>query len=138
MDGRGIAAALTLGADGAQLGTAFIGAEETAAPAGYVRSLEDADEAATTITRAFSGRHARALRTPWVDEVEAAADEIPPYPLPAMLLAELRAAGFERDELDVVMRLAGQGAPMIRRGPAAELVAALVRETEATLARVGG
>jgi nitronate monooxygenase len=136
MDGRGIAAALALGADGVQLGTAFIAADESGAPASYVRSLERSEESDTTVTRAFSGRHARALRSPWVDEVEGSGDEIPPYPVPALLLAELRPLGFERDELEAVMRLAGQGAPMLRRGSAADLVAGLVRETEAALARL--
>ena len=136
MDGRGIAAALALGADGVQLGTAFIGADETAAPPAYVRSLERSEDSATTVTRAFSGRHARALRSSWVEEVEGSGDEIPPYPLPAMLLAELRALGFERDELDAVMQLAGQGAPMIRGGPAAALIADLVGETGTALARL--
>jgi nitronate monooxygenase len=136
MDGRGIAAALALGADGVQLGTAFIGADETAAPSSYVSSLERSVDSDSTVTRAFSGRHARALRSAWVEEVEGSGDEIPPYPLPAMLLAELRPLGFERDELDAVMRLAGQGAPMIRRGPAAGLVADLAAETEVAVAQL--
>jgi nitronate monooxygenase len=136
MDGRGIAAALALGAGGAQLGTVFIGADEAAAPEAYVSSLERSADSDTTVTRAFSGRHARALRSAWVDEVEGSGEEIPPYPVPAMLLAELRPLGFERDQLDAVMRLAGQAAPMIRRGPAAELVAAFVGETDAALRSV--
>jgi nitronate monooxygenase len=134
MDGRGIAAALALGAEGVQMGTAFIGVEESGAPPAYARSISEADEASTTVTRAFTGRPARALRTRWVDEVEAAGAEIPAFPLQAMLMLELRAAGFERGELDAVMRLAGQGAPMIRGGAAADLVAELVREVEPALA----
>ena len=50
-----------------------------------------------------------------------------------MLLAELREAGLERDELEMVMRLAGQGAPLIRRSPAPALVAELVAEAESAL-----
>jgi nitronate monooxygenase len=136
MDGRGIAAALALGSAGAQLGTAFIGADETGAPPAYLRSLEQSEDSATTVTRAFSGRHARALRSDWVDEVEGSEEEIPPYPLPALMLAELRSIGFERNELDAVMRLAGQGAPMIRRGPVSALIDDLMRETDEALARV--
>jgi nitronate monooxygenase len=135
MDGRGVAAALALGAAGAQLGTAFIACAESAAPDSYKRSLANSDAAGTTLTRAFTGRPARGLRTSFFDELERSGPEIPPYPLQAMLVAELREAGLERDELDLVMRLAGQGAPMARRDvPAAELVAALASETEAALA----
>ena len=133
MDGRGIAAALALGAGGVQMGTAFIGCTETGAPPAYVSSLEESEDASTTVTRAFTGRPARALRTRWVEEVETSGAEVPPYPVQAMLLAELREAGLERDELDTVMRLAGQGAPMIRPGSASALVAALVDQTDAAL-----
>jgi nitronate monooxygenase len=131
MDGRGIAAALALGAAGAQLGTAFIACPESAAPDSYKRSLAGSDASATTVTDAFTGRPARGLRTPFFDELERSGPEIPPFPLQAMLVAELREAGLAHDELDVVMRLAGQGAPMVRELPASELVARLAAEAEA-------
>jgi nitronate monooxygenase len=133
MDGRGIAAALALDAAGAQLGTAFIACPESAAPDSYKRSLADSDASATTVTDAFTGRPARGLRTSFFDELERSGNEIPPYPLQAMLVAELREAGLEQDELDTVSRLAGQGAPMVRDLPAAELVDELVSETERVL-----
>jgi nitronate monooxygenase len=133
MDGRGIAAALTLGAAGVQLGTAFIACPESAAPDSYKRSLADSDASATTVSDAFTGRPARGLRTSFFDELERSGHEIPPYPLQAMLVAELREAGLERDELDTVSRLAGQGAPMVRELPAAELVARLASEAEAAI-----
>lgn len=138
MDGRAVAAALALGADGVQMGTAFIGCQETAAPPGYVASLADSADSDTTVTAAFTGRPARALRTHWVEEVERSEAEIPPYPLQAMLMMELRTAGLEQDQLDAVMRLAGQGAPLIRRGSASDLVGALVAETDAALRRLSG
>jgi nitronate monooxygenase len=138
MDGRGIAAALALGADGVQMGTAFIGCSETRAPAAYVDTLAESTDGETVVTPAFTGRPARALRTEWVTEMEASGAEPAPYPVQAMLLAELRAAGLEQGELDLVMRLAGQGAPMLRRGSAADLVGELAAETEAALARAAG
>jgi nitronate monooxygenase len=137
MDGRGIAAALALGAEAAQLGTAFIGVAESGAPPAYVESLKASDETSTTITPAFTGRHARALRTRFVDELEEAGLDVPAYPVQQGLMLELFRAGLERGELDAVLRLAGQGAPSIRELPAGELVAALVVETESALARLG-
>jgi nitronate monooxygenase len=136
MDGRGVAAALALGAEAAQLGTAFIGVAETGAPRAYVQSLKAADETATTVTPAFTGRHARAIRTPFVEEVDRAGITVPPYPLQLGLMTELFAAGLGRGDLDAVMRLAGQGSPALRELPAAELVAALVAETEDAIARL--
>ena len=61
-DGRGLAAALALGAGAAQLGTAFVASPEGAAPAFYREALAGADAERTTITRAFTGRPARTLR----------------------------------------------------------------------------
>jgi nitronate monooxygenase len=135
MDGRGIAAALALGADGVQMGTAFIGCSETRAPAPYVDTLAASTDGDTVVTPAFTGRPARALRTGWVTEMESSGAAPAPYPVQAMLLAELRAAGLEQGELEMVVRLAGQGASMLRRGSAAELVVELASETEAALGR---
>jgi nitronate monooxygenase len=137
MDGRGIAAALALGADAAQLGTAFLACEESAAPPSYRDSLEGVSETDTTVTRAFTGRPMRGLRTRFVEEVETSGVEIPPFPIQGALVAELRKAGIERGELDPVGRLVGQGIPMVRRGGAAEIVEELLKETEAALRSLG-
>ena len=131
MDGCGIAAALELGAAGAQLGTAYMASDESAAPPPYKQSLLDASGEQTTVTRAFTGRPLRGLRTPFVDEIEASGVEIPPYPLQAQLLADLRRAALQRGELAVVGRLTGEGVGALREGPAAQLTRTLIEETEA-------
>lgn len=137
MDGAGIAAALRAGASAAQLGTAFMACGESAAPPAYRQSLLEASGEETTITRAFTGRPLRALRTAFVDEVETSGTEIPPYPLQAVLLAELREAGLEQGQLEVVGRLTGEGVGELREGPAGELTRALIEETEAALGVAG-
>jgi nitronate monooxygenase len=119
MDGRGIAAALALGAQGVQLGTAFLGCPEVGADDAQRRALTGA----TTVTRVLTGRHARAVRTALVERLEAAGLEPPDYPLPRYLLPEAPV-------------LAGQGARMGRTLPAAELVATLAAETGAALSRL--
>ena len=120
MDGRGIAAALALGGHGVQLGTAFL----TSTEAGTTEAHRNALASDTTITRVLTGRHARAVRTAVVDRLEAAGLEPPGYPLARFLSPE-------------PPMLAGQGGPLARRMPAAELIAALIAETDATLARLG-
>jgi nitronate monooxygenase len=137
MDGRGIAAALALGADGVQLGTAFIGCEESGAPPPYVTSLATSDESATKLTAAFTGRLARGLRTRFFDEIDDSGLEIPPFPLQQEMTMQLLPAGLARGELEVVIRLAGQGAPMLRSLPAARLVDELAREAAEVLSRLG-
>jgi len=135
MDGRGIAAALALGAEGVQLGTAFLGCPEagsTALQRGVLAGAADG----TLVTRAYSGRQARLVRTRLVDAIEDAGVDPLPFPLQAMLVAELRAAALEVGRGDLLFVLAGQGAAAIRELPAAELVETLVSETEDAVRRL--
>jgi nitronate monooxygenase len=120
MDGRGIAAALALGAQGAQLGTAFIACDESGATPEHREALG----AETTITRVFTGRHARGVRTAAVDALERSGVEPPDYPLARPLFPD-------------PVRLAGQGGALARALPARDLVAALAAETEATIDELG-
>jgi nitronate monooxygenase len=133
MDGRGIAAALALGADGVQLGTAFLGCPESGASDGYREALARARDDGTLVTPGVTGRHARWLRTSLVERL--AGLEPLPYPLQAALLADIRK---ETSNPDLALLLAGQAASLVRRLPAAELVETLVRETEETIAGLGG
>jgi nitronate monooxygenase len=116
MDGRGIAAALALGAQGVQLGTAFLRSDE----AGTTAEHREALARETTITNVMTGRHARGVHRPLIDRLEASGVEPPDFPLPRF---------FFPDQL----LLAGQGGPLARSLPAGELVAALAVETEAVL-----
>jgi nitronate monooxygenase len=132
MDGRGIAAALALGAEGVQLGTAFLGCPEGAATP-LQRSVLAGSADSSVVSRAYSGRHARLVRTRLVDAIESSGVDPLPYPLQAMVTADLRAAAVAADRADLLLVLAGQGAAAMRELPAAELVEALVRETEDAL-----
>ena len=137
MDGRGIAAALMLGASGVQLGTAFLLAHESTAPEAYKAALAAAPEDASVTTRAFTGRRARALPTPLIEALEAAGADLLPYPQQSSLTAPIRERGIADDRAEWLFLLGGQGTRLARRLPVAELVAALDAETRATLARVG-
>jgi nitronate monooxygenase len=125
MDGRGIAAALALGAAGAQLGTAFLFCPEAGVREAHLRAI---GELGTFVTASGSGRPARGARTPLLVEIEASGVEVPPYPLQRALLDDLRAASDDNGFF-----LGGQGAPLGRALPASELVATLAREAEAAL-----
>jgi nitronate monooxygenase len=132
MDGRGIAAALALGADGAQVGTAFLRCPESALTEVERRVL--ASGTSTTLTDHFTGRPARAIGTGLADRL---ADIDPlPFPLQAVATGPIVRAAVEQGREDLLLVLAGQGAPLGRSLDAAELVAALVAETEAALARL--
>ena len=135
MDGRGIAAALALGASAVQMGTAFLTCNEAGVPNAYKEAILHAREDQTRVTRAFSGRPARGIVNRFMTEVESnsGVDSIPPFPLQNELTRPLRAAAAKQDRAEFLSLWAGQGVRLARRQPAAELVARLARETEAAL-----
>ncbi len=134
MDGAGIAAALALGAQAAQLGTAFIPCPESGAPQVHKDSVLAAREDTTLITEKFSGKPARGLANRFNREMRDA----PQLPFPAQnaLTGSLRAASATASNPDFVAMWAGQAAALSRALPAAELVAALEAETLECLDRL--
>jgi len=79
-DGRGLAAALALGADGAWVGTRFIATPEAHVVSGYREALIAGREDDTVITRAYTGKTCRVLRTAYADEFERAGGVAEPFP----------------------------------------------------------
>jgi len=129
MDGAGIDAVLRLGASAAQLGTAFIGCPESLADNAY-RALLASDAANHTVmTRAISGRPARCLANGFTAlGADIAPAEIPAYPIAYDAGKALNAAGKAAGQTGFGAQWAGQGAPLSRPMPAAELVALLASE----------
>jgi nitronate monooxygenase len=129
MDGAGIAAALRLGASAAQLGTAFIACAESDADAGYREALGGDAAKHTVMTRAISGRPARCLRNRFTAlGAGISPRQIPSYPIAYDAGKALNAAAKSGHEPGYGAQWAGQGAPLARALPAAELVAALMEE----------
>ncbi|WP_207955994.1 NAD(P)H-dependent flavin oxidoreductase [Rubrobacter marinus] len=120
MDGRGLAAALALGADGAQMGTAFLACPESGAQEGYKRVLLSATEEETTVTRAFSGKAARGLKNRFTEEMEGA--EVAAYPVQNAHTRDIRAAAAKADRTEFMSLWSGQAPRLARPVPAAEVV----------------
>ncbi|HUB67913.1 MAG TPA: nitronate monooxygenase [Candidatus Methylacidiphilales bacterium] len=129
-DGRGIAAALTLGADAAQIGTAFFACEESGASALHRDLLFGAEARHTGLSRAFTGRFARGLYNRFASEMKAHEPQLARYPAQSWIVAPLRAAALAQGRTDLVAFWSGQAAPLIKHRKADELFAALVHETE--------
>ena len=136
-DGRGIAAALALGAEGAQLGTAFVTATESLASADYRRKLTSGVPLATALTSAVSGRAARGIPGRLFPMLEAIVAKVPAYPVAYDATKRLIAAATRAGVPDLAVQWAGQGAGLNRELPAAELVELLGTELEAELTRLG-
>jgi nitronate monooxygenase len=129
MDGAGISAVLRLGAVAAQLGTAFIACRESEADAGYRAALKSDAANHTTMTRAISGRPARCLANGFTALGASVRDEmIPSYPIAYDAGKALNAAAKAAGDYAYGAQWAGQGAPLARTHPAADLVAAFARE----------
>ena len=124
MTGEGIRAALALGAAAVQLGTAFLCCDEAGTSAPHRAALATAT--ATTVTRAFSGRAARGIRNRMTDAF--ATVEPAPFPHQQRLTVALRREAARQGRTDLMQLWAGQGAPLVRAMPAAQLVATLARE----------
>jgi nitronate monooxygenase len=127
MDGAGIAAVLKLGAGAAQLGTAFVGCDESLADSAYRQTLAKA--AGTEMTRVISGRPARCLINRFTMIGSDTPDvEVPDYPVAYDLGKALNSAAKARGIHGFGAQWAGQGAPLARSLPTAELVETLARE----------
>jgi nitronate monooxygenase len=133
-DGRGIAAAFALGAAGVQIGTAFIPCPESSAPEPHRAAVAAATDAPTRLSRAVSGRPARAHRTRYVEAMAAETGPLPEFPLMYALTQPLVASG----DPDFGFLLYGQAAPLARAEPAADIVARFVEDSARVLARIGG
>jgi len=129
MDGKGIRAVLELGASAAQLGTAFVPCPESAANASYRENLKSERAYTTMLTRAISGRPARGMVNRLIAHGEAdGSPPAPAYPVAYDAAKHLSGAAIKLGNHEFSSQWAGQGAPLAREMPAAELVAKLLEE----------
>ena len=129
-DGRGIAAARMLGAEGVQVGTAFLATRQSAAPPSHRRAIAANRTGETVLTRASSGRLARGIPNRLTREI---GDDVAPFPLQNWLTGVLRKAAAERDDPELLALWCGQGAPLVELDDAEALFRRLVSDAERLL-----
>jgi nitronate monooxygenase len=137
MDGRGVAAALALGASAVQMGSAFLLCDEATNGPTWQAALRDAPDDATRLTRAFSGRYARGLENRFIREMRSVQEDVPAYPVQNRLTQAMRAAANEAGDPEMMSLWAGQAVKLARPGQAGEMVKlwwAQARETARALA----
>jgi len=123
-DRRGVAAAFALGAQGVQVGTAFLATRESAAPPSHRAAIADATDDGTVLTRAMSGRLARGIPNRAIRRIEEAG-AIAPFPAQNWLIGRFRAAAAKLDRGDLLSLWAGQSAALARHPDAAAVFAEL-------------
>jgi nitronate monooxygenase len=138
MDGRGVAAALALGAEGVLMGTRFLTARESGTFDAYREALLQATEVDTVVSRGPTGRPARSLRNRLVEEMSREFDPLP-YPLQGMAAMDIYAAAVQRDRADLFPLWAGQGLRLLTDGQSAqEIVSEIAEEATAVMTRLCG
>jgi enoyl-[acyl-carrier protein] reductase II len=137
-DGRGLVAALALGAQGAVIGTRFIATPEAQASPAYRRAILQSSESDTVRTRCYTGKPARTIRNPYNEAWERKGDQIKPFPMQVMISVQegvMDYAGLRGEgDPDRDFMPAGQGLGLIRDiKPAAEVMQDIIREAETVL-----
>lgn len=139
-DGRGLAASLALGADGVWMGTRFIATPEAHAPNAYKQTLLELPEDGTVVSRAYTGKTCRVVRTEWTQHFEEHPEELKKFPEQVMVSVNAGANHMgapPEEEVDPKREFmpAGQGVGAVRElVPAGDLVRAIVREAEQVIA----
>jgi nitronate monooxygenase len=127
-DARGVVAALALGADGVQLGTAFLGCEESGASRLHREALLGNHAGYTALTRGFTGRLARGIHNPLMEELNQKGIEILPYPLQRAMVRNLSIAAEAAGRSDLLPLWAGQSANLSTCNDVSAFLTSLVEE----------
>ena len=137
-DGRGVAAALMLGADGAWVGSAFLATHEAGILEFQKKAIVEANEESTVVSRALTGKPARMIRSKWTDAFAASGLEPLPMPFQGIVSGPIQWAAFAAERADLAPGFAGQGIGMIDAiRPAAEVLRDLVAGAERALRGAG-
>jgi nitronate monooxygenase len=133
-DARGIVAAFALGAEGVQIGTAFLACEESGANTLHRKALLSGQARQTALTRGFTGRLARGIKNRLIDELSQKDVEILAYPLQRALVRHLSIPAEKAGRSDLLPLWAGQSANLSRCTDARSLLDTLVKE----VSEIGG
>lgn len=130
-DGKGIAAAMILGASAAQVGTAFLACNESNAMPAHREMLFSDAAKYSTLSRAYTGRLGRGIANRITKERSGSDLHFLPFPLQTTFISSLRAAAVEQQKWDMVYFWGGQIAPILKHRKASALMQSLIEETDA-------
>jgi nitronate monooxygenase len=135
-NGKGVVASLALGADAVQIGTAFLACEESNATDMHRQMLFSDEAKYTMLSRAFTGRLGRGIRTRVAQELTNQEKDFLPFPLQANFMSHLRQASTEQEKWDLILFWGGQIAPVLKHRRAKILMNSILEETTAYFEQV--
>ena len=127
-DARGIVAAFALGAEGAQIGTAFLACEESGASLIHRNAIRSGNARRTGLTKGFTGRLARGIHNQLLEELNRPGVEVLPYPLQRALVRNLSILAEKTGKPELLPLWAGQSADLSQQSDATAILQALVSE----------
>jgi nitronate monooxygenase len=135
-DARGIAAAFDLGAEGVQMGTAFLACEESGAHPVHREAILNGKAGHTSLTRGFTGRLARGIHNELLETLNRPGTKILPYPLQRSLMRNLAMPAQQAGKAELLALWAGQSANLARCPSINELLTSLVSGAADRIAKV--
>lgn len=133
MDAKGLLAALLLGADGVQMGTAFLACKESGAHPEHKKLLLNALERNTVLTKVFSGKSARGIKNKFISEMETLENECLDYPIQNALTKPIRQAAAQQNNPEFMSLWTGQSAYLSQDITAAELIKQIKKDIDVLL-----
>jgi nitronate monooxygenase len=124
-DASGIRAVMSVGAQAAQLGTAFLACDESGATDLHRNMLFSARAEKTALTRSYTGRLARGIPNRVTAEFDKRSDALPPFPIHSWFVGHLKSAAIAANIDDFISLYAGQGAPLIKQHSASALLTSI-------------
>jgi len=133
-DGRGLVAALALGAQAVQVGTRFVAARESGAHTAYKQAIFKSDEESTVVTKSFSGRPARGIKNRFIEQFDSSGTKPLPFPSQNTVTKEIRGAAAKTGNPEFMSLWAGQATRgMTQEEGAAEIVSSMMEQARACM-----
>lgn len=130
MDGRGVLAALVLGAQAAQMGTAFVTSLESGAKEQHKAAILNSIEEQPVVTSTFSGKPARGIRNEFIMEMAKHEKEVPKYPIQNTLTKTIRSEAAKQNRPEMMSLWCGQNPRLSKQQSASEIISDIISQAD--------
>ncbi|PFA16226.1 nitronate monooxygenase [Bacillus cereus] len=136
MNGQGVVAAYALGAEGVQMGTAFLTSEESITHDVHKKAVLQSTDTSTVVTRAFSGKYARGIRNSFIEQHKEKEERLPMYPVQNILTSKIRQEAAKQNKGEYMSLWAGQASSLAREESAEQIIERVMAEVKETVEKL--